>query len=114
MIRIVSKREGFRRCGVAHSRTAVDYADDHWSEEELERLKAEPMLVVTEGLENEDVVIDDIVEAIGNLPIDEKLWSQSTGKPHVTAIEEAMGVNISSVQRDEAWEIIQKKNEDGK
>jgi len=48
MIRITSKREGFRRCGVAHSKAAVDWPDDRFSEEELATLKAEPMLLVTE------------------------------------------------------------------
>lgn len=46
MIRITSKREGFRRCGIAHPKTAVDYPDDRFSEEELAKLKAEPMLLV--------------------------------------------------------------------
>lgn len=48
MIRIVSKRNGFRRCGIAHPDTPVDYADDHFSPGVLALLKAEPMLVVAE------------------------------------------------------------------
>lgn len=48
MIRIISKKEGFRRCGVAHSETPTDYDDDHFTEEELERLNKEPMLIVFE------------------------------------------------------------------
>lgn len=47
MIQIVSKKEGFRRCGVAHAKGPVDYPDGHWTEEQLTALKAEPMLVVT-------------------------------------------------------------------
>ncbi|MHB1183392.1 MAG: HI1506-related protein [Desulfobulbia bacterium] len=47
MIQIVSKKEGFRRCGVAHVKGPVDYPDGHWTEEQLTALKAEPMLVVT-------------------------------------------------------------------
>lgn len=46
MIRIVSKKEGFRRCGVAHPSAPVDYPNDRFTSEELEILKAEPMLVV--------------------------------------------------------------------
>lgn len=46
MIRISSKREGFRRCGIAHTVTPVDYPDDRWSPAELAQLKAEPMLTV--------------------------------------------------------------------
>lgn len=46
MIRIKSKQEGFRRCGVAHSKNAVEYADDRFSEDELAILQGESMLVV--------------------------------------------------------------------
>jgi len=48
MIRIISKKEGFRRCGIAHSEKPVDYEDDHFTEKELERLKNEPMLILQE------------------------------------------------------------------
>lgn len=45
MIRITSKKDGFRRAGIAHvgSRT---YPQDAFSEEQLEQLLAEPMLVL--------------------------------------------------------------------
>jgi hypothetical protein len=46
MIQISSKREGFRRCGVAHPRGPVIYDNDRFSQEELEILGNEPMLVV--------------------------------------------------------------------
>ena len=46
MIRIRSKRHLFRRCGMPHPKKPVDYPDDRFSEEEIERLKAETMLIV--------------------------------------------------------------------
>ena len=46
MIRITSKTPNFRRCGISHSLTPTEYPDDRFSKEEIERLKAEPMLVV--------------------------------------------------------------------
>ena len=46
MIRITSKRDGFRRCGVTH-RGTVDYPNDRFTFGELETLAAEPMLTVT-------------------------------------------------------------------
>jgi hypothetical protein len=46
MIRITSKRDNFRRCGVAHRATPVEWPDDRFDAEQLARLKAEPMLVV--------------------------------------------------------------------
>lgn len=48
MIRIISKKEGFRRCGIAHPSTPTDYSNDKFSGKELKRLKAEPMLIVQE------------------------------------------------------------------
>lgn len=46
MIRISSKREGFRRCGVAHPKEPVEYPDDKFSKEEIAVLEAEPTLTV--------------------------------------------------------------------
>jgi len=63
MIRITSKKEGFRRCGVAHSKTAVDWPDDRFSEEDLATLKAEPMLQVVE-IQEENKSLSDEIEAM--------------------------------------------------
>jgi hypothetical protein len=46
MIRITARREGFRRCGVEHSLTTIEYDDSEFTDEQLEMLRAEPMLVV--------------------------------------------------------------------
>lgn len=46
MIEIKSKKEGFRRCGVAHAREAA-YPDNRFTAAELAILQAEPMLTVT-------------------------------------------------------------------
>jgi len=46
MIRITSKKAGFRRCGMPHPKKPVAYPDDRFSEEEIEILKAETMLIV--------------------------------------------------------------------
>jgi hypothetical protein len=46
MIRIKSKKAGFRRCGIAHSAEIVEYPDKRFTPAELEILKAEPNLVV--------------------------------------------------------------------
>ncbi|WP_036244704.1 HI1506-related protein [Methylobacter tundripaludum] len=46
MLRITSKREGFRRCGIAHSSTPTEHPDDRFTADELERLLDEPMLFV--------------------------------------------------------------------
>ena len=46
MIKIKSRREGFRRCSMAHSTQWKEYPNNHFSKAEKEILKAEPMLIV--------------------------------------------------------------------
>ncbi|HGF8946772.1 TPA: HI1506-related protein [Yersinia enterocolitica] len=46
-IQITAKRDGFRRCGMAHSDKTQTYADGHFSPSVLAELMAEPMLVVS-------------------------------------------------------------------
>lgn len=46
MIRITSKQDGFRRCGVAHPKAATEYPDTAFTPDQLEQLQAEPMLTV--------------------------------------------------------------------
>ena len=46
MIRITSKKAGFRRCGIPHPKGPVDYPDDRFSKEELATQKAESMLII--------------------------------------------------------------------
>jgi hypothetical protein len=58
MIKIRSKKAGFRRCGIAHPKEAVQYPDDRFSEEELAILQAEPMLVVEIVKEQEEKAAD--------------------------------------------------------
>jgi hypothetical protein len=47
-ITIKSKKDGFRRAGMAHSVSPQSYPESRWSPEQLAALKAEPMLLVTE------------------------------------------------------------------
>lgn len=49
MIRITSKKAGFRRAGIAHSKQPTEYKDDCFSKSELKQLKAEPNLTVEIG-----------------------------------------------------------------
>ncbi len=48
-ITITSKRDGFRRCGVAHRDVPVTWPDGSFTEEQLAILRAEPALVVHTG-----------------------------------------------------------------
>lgn len=46
IVTITSKRDGFRRCGIAHSGT-VEHPADKFTKEQLAALQAEPLLVVS-------------------------------------------------------------------
>ena len=47
MITIKSKKEGFRRLGIAHPAAETHYLDSRFTDAELAILKADPMLTVT-------------------------------------------------------------------
>lgn len=112
MIRITSKRENFRRCGIPHPKASTDHPDDRFTEEELEILKAEPMLTVE---------IIEAPSAGSGFPEDEILEAAkqaaeageitSSGKPKVEAIEEILGRDITAADRDAAWDRIQAEQE---
>lgn len=48
VLRITAKRDGFRRAGIAHPAQPTDHPLDSLSDDQVEALKAEPMLVVEE------------------------------------------------------------------
>ncbi|EDJ8499273.1 hypothetical protein GFF53_15190 [Salmonella enterica] len=54
MIYITSKRDGFWRCGVSHSEATTAYPDDRFTPDELARLEAEPMLIVSRDAPGDD------------------------------------------------------------
>ncbi len=45
-IKIISSRDGFRRCGMAHSKEATTHPDGKFSKKEIEILQNESMLMV--------------------------------------------------------------------
>ena len=46
MVHITSSIDGFRRCGVAHSKELTKHEDDAFTKEQLKTLQAEPVLQV--------------------------------------------------------------------
>lgn len=46
MIRIRSKKAGFRRCGIPHSDKWTEYPDERFTKDEIRALQAESMLQV--------------------------------------------------------------------
>ena len=69
MICITSKHNGFIRCGVRHPSKPTEHADDRFSDEELEILKAERMLTVEhvddpEGSGDDDETEEEKIAAV--------------------------------------------------
>ncbi|WP_089083905.1 HI1506-related protein [Aquitalea magnusonii] len=59
MIRITARDDGFRRAGMAHSATPTEHPDETFTPEQLQELKAEPLLLV-------EVLPDPQAETTGN------------------------------------------------
>ncbi|MEA3279724.1 MAG: HI1506-related protein [Thermodesulfobacteriota bacterium] len=70
-IKIKSKREGFRRCGIPHPIEEVIYPDDRFTPDEMIRLQAEPMLIV------ERILIEPVEEIVA---VDSKPVRKSSSK----------------------------------
>ncbi len=49
MIFIQSKKDGFRRCGVAHSAAGKEFDDDFFTKKQLEELAADPDIIMVAG-----------------------------------------------------------------
>lgn len=47
-IKIISLKDGFRRCGVEHPAKPVLHPDGKFTGEQLKKLKKEPMLIIEE------------------------------------------------------------------
>lgn len=46
IVRIKSKRDGYRRCGIAHPRLPTDHPAERFTEGMLAKLQADPVLTV--------------------------------------------------------------------
>lgn len=126
-VTVTARRHGFHRCGVPHPASPVEYPAGHWSEEQLERLRAEPMLVVADTAPagevreflkhlSEDLKIrteigaaagrrSRLVAAAAGLDPDNPDHFTRSGKPGVRALGAASGLtNVSAAERDAAWE----------
>lgn len=76
-IRIISRRDGFRRCGVAHPETPTFHDLDRFSQGELELLTTDPMLVV----DVVDVDDDGHAEVVASPLAQVKVAKRGSGSP---------------------------------
>ncbi|HGI5913112.1 TPA: HI1506-related protein [Yersinia enterocolitica] len=79
-IQITAKRDGFRRCGMAHSDKTRTYADGHFSSSVLAELMAEPMLVVSHVPDGQSANTDQNKELVQALAHIENLGELLAGK----------------------------------
>jgi len=129
---IQSRRDGFRRCGEVHTRKGREFADDHFTEEQLEQLDADPEITMVAGVVDEDKIqsetetqeddaaqedqtkdtdappLTDMAAAAGQAIEDGN--TISSGAPSVGAMEAILGFSITSEQRDAAWAIWKNGN----
>lgn len=111
LIFIRSKNKlGFRRAGYFFPSEGKTIDPQDFTESQMEQIKAEPMLIVMEGVEapvddTPDELIEDIVEAIGILDPDKK--------PNVKDLENVIGKDITAAQRDSAWDVYQERVAEG-
>ena len=68
-IQITARRDGFRRLGIAHSATTVEYPNGHFSKDELAILKGDPNLIVIEvtDMPTSSSSADELVRAQGRI-----------------------------------------------
>lgn len=61
---ITSKRDGFRRCGIAHPSKPTSYPDEFFTEEQLQALDKEPQLILDYAEGEFDQVKDALNETL--------------------------------------------------
>lgn len=94
MIIISSKRDGFRRCGVAHSKAPVEHPDDKFTEKELAMLEADPMLKVDAVIAITPTLKDMTVAELKALLVTLKV-------PHDTRATKAVLIELVEINTDE-------------
>lgn len=125
ILRITSRRAGFRRCGVAHPAVATHHSRSRWSAEEVDQLKAEPMLIVEEvgtaapkgpaeppadfpaGNEHSKPEVERqwrIRAVMRKLDRGQKEHFTASGKPKTEALQEITGLgDVTAKERDALW-----------
>ncbi len=120
MIRIVSKRDGFRRCGIAHTVAATEYPDDFFDEGQLQALEAEPMLEISPGAGQHPPLAPDPFTEAGVLESAQARASRcalacldadrgnrgdwtGSGMPQTKTLGAIMGETVSAEIRDGIW-----------
>ncbi len=84
MIRIRSKSDGFMRCGVRHPSEWTEHPDGMFTPEQIEILKAEPMLQVEEVAAASDLTVPQIKAKLAEMNVE--IPSGVKNKPELQAL----------------------------
>ena len=87
MITIISKKEGFRRCGVPHPSQPTNYPQDRFTKKEIEILKAEPMLTVVEKDDPEPIQANKAVALVKAATTTEELDTLAQGETRKSVVD---------------------------
>lgn len=98
-ITITSKRDGFRRCGVAHRDVPVTWPDGSFTEEQIAILRAEPALVVHTGAISGDD--DKLKAALGRIQeLETQLEEVTTDRDRLQAALALQTASLSPEAKD--------------
>ncbi|VUS84901.1 HI1506-related protein [Klebsiella spallanzanii] len=100
-ITITSKRDGFRRCGVAHRDVPVTWPDGSFTEEQIAILRAEPALVVHTGAVSGDD--DKLKAAQGRIQeLESQLEEVTTDRDRLQAALALQAASLAPEAKDNA------------
>jgi len=108
---IKSSIDGFRRCGVAHTREGKEFPDGFFTKEQIRSMDDDPDIMIIAGVPDDDdqgLVDQELIDA-ANKAIEDGNTTGS-GKPLVEAMEDVLNVNVTADMRDRAWRFIQEEN----
>lgn len=101
LITITAKRDGFRRCGVAHRDVPVVWPDGSFTDEQIAILRVEPSLVVHLGPVSGDV--DKLKAALGRVQeLESQLEDVTTDRDRLQAALALKTVSLSPGEKDNA------------
>lgn len=97
---ITSKHDGFRRCGIAHSSTALRYPDDFFSETQLRALSKEPQLILAYEEDEFDQVQDRRDENLQEVDVSKAAGTSESAVPSLGQADPAAvgnaGLNLQN------------------
>ncbi|MCF8491363.1 MAG: hypothetical protein K9H18_19530 [Rhodospirillum sp.] len=109
-VRIISRKDGFRRGGMAHFGKA-EHPVDTFTEAQLDALLAEAGkpggTLFVEVVEKDDRPPDDLIAAIGKLDRANPAHFTKGGKPETKALEDVVERQVTATERDAAWDAFQ-------